>query len=108
MESFAFCYFNMRSRRKPLDFCCLGCVMSTETQFLVLNETGHYLLTVLLLDKMKKSAADSGVEGRIMFTGSEAHRITYDGGINFDHLTDPSRYGIGIVCTIICSYMSCW
>ncbi|KAG0611652.1 hypothetical protein M758_7G155500 [Ceratodon purpureus] len=53
---------------------------------------GHYYLTMLLLDKIKETAAQSGIEGRIMFTGSEAHRVTYKGGINFDALLDPSLY----------------
>lgn len=51
---------------------------------------GHYALTMLLMDKMKETAAQSGIEGRIMFTGSEAHRVCYNGGINFDALVDPS------------------
>ena len=52
--------------------------------------SGHYALTMLLLNKMKETAAKSGIEGRIMFTASEAHRVTYKGGINFDAITDPN------------------
>nr|PNR48455.1 hypothetical protein PHYPA_012931 [Physcomitrium patens] len=53
---------------------------------------GHYALTMCLMDKLKETAAQSGVESRIVFTGSEAHRVAYEGGINFDALTDPSKY----------------
>lgn len=53
---------------------------------------GHYALTMMLMDKLKETAAESGIEGRIMFTGSEAHRITYEGGINFEALTNPNLY----------------
>lgn len=53
---------------------------------------GHYALTMMLMDKLKDTAAESGIEGRIMFTGSEAHRITYEGGINFEALTNPNLY----------------
>jgi len=53
---------------------------------------GHYALTKMLMDKLKETAAESGIEGRIMFTGSDAHRISYQGGINFEALTNPSLY----------------
>ncbi|KAG0560139.1 hypothetical protein KC19_10G156800 [Ceratodon purpureus] len=53
---------------------------------------GHYALTMLLMDKLKETAAQSGIEGRIMFTGSDAHRISYEGGINFEALTNPNLY----------------
>lgn len=42
---------------------------------------------MLLMDKLKNTAKESGIEGRIMFTGSEAHRVTYPGGVDFDTLT---------------------
>ena len=53
---------------------------------------GHYALTMMLMDKLKETAAQSGIEGRIMFTGSDAHRISYEGGINFEALTNPNLY----------------
>lgn len=58
--------------------------MFANLKFLV---AGHYLLTMLLMDKLKNTAKESGIEGRIMFTGSEGHRVTYAGGVDFDTLT---------------------
>jgi hypothetical protein len=76
-------------------FLTLFCKFSESfyVRSLIMNSkpvAGHYALTTLLLDKMKETAAQSGIEGRIMFTGSEAHRVTYKGGINFDAVMDPS------------------
>ncbi|CAK9231254.1 unnamed protein product [Sphagnum troendelagicum] len=56
------------------------------------HDLGHYYLTVLLLDTIKKTAKASGNEGRIVFTASEGHRITYKEGINFHSLTDPALF----------------
>ncbi|KAH9603493.1 hypothetical protein KSS87_010009 [Heliosperma pusillum] len=62
-----------------------------ELQFAT-NHLGHFLLTYLLLDTMKKTARESGREGRIVNVSSEAHRFTYSEGICFDKLNDQSSY----------------
>ncbi|CAO2821191.1 unnamed protein product [Amaranthus hypochondriacus] len=62
-----------------------------ELQFAT-NHLGHFLLTHLLLDTMKRTARESGKEGRIVNVSSEAHRFAYSEGIRFDTLNDPSGY----------------
>ncbi|KAI4351702.1 hypothetical protein L6164_006036 [Bauhinia variegata] len=62
-----------------------------ELQFAT-NHIGHFLLTNLLLDKMKKTARESKKEGRIVNVSSGAHRITYREGIRFDKINDESSY----------------
>ncbi|KAJ7546606.1 hypothetical protein O6H91_08G046500 [Diphasiastrum complanatum] len=62
-----------------------------EKQFAT-NHLGHFLLTNLLLDTMKKTAKESGTEGRIVNLSSVAHFMTYPGGILFDSLNDKNRY----------------
>lgn len=62
-----------------------------EMQFAT-NHLGHFLLTNLLLDKMKMSARDTGIEGRIVNLSSIAHRHPYPEGIRFDGINDESRY----------------
>ncbi|XP_074282249.1 short-chain dehydrogenase TIC 32, chloroplastic-like [Silene latifolia] len=62
-----------------------------ELQFAT-NHLGHFLLTYLLLDTMKKTARESGREGRIVNVSSEAHRFAYTEGIRFDKLNDQSSY----------------
>ncbi|KAI4349283.1 hypothetical protein L6164_009892 [Bauhinia variegata] len=62
-----------------------------EMQFAT-NHLGHFHLTNLLLDKMKQTAKDSGIEGRIVNLSSIAHTYTYKGGIRFDKLNDPNGY----------------
>ena len=49
-------------------------------------------MTKLLLDTMKKSAAESKREGRIVNVSSRAHRSSYPEGIRFDKINDKSRY----------------
>ncbi|KAL6320815.1 hypothetical protein AAG906_008815 [Vitis piasezkii] len=56
------------------------------------NHLGHFLLTSLLLDTMKKTTQESGKEGRIVNVSSEGHRFTYRGGIRFDNINDKSGY----------------
>ncbi|WKA07266.1 hypothetical protein VitviT2T_025114 [Vitis vinifera] len=56
------------------------------------NHLGHFLLTSLLLDTMKKTTQESGKEGRIVIVSSEGHRFTYRGGIRFDNINDKSGY----------------
>ncbi|GAB2295746.1 Short-chain dehydrogenase TIC 32 B, chloroplastic [Dionaea muscipula] len=62
-----------------------------EMQFAT-NHLGHFLLTNLLLEKMKHSATVSGIEGRIINLSSVAHTLTYEGGIRFGSLNDQSSY----------------
>ncbi|KAM1126789.1 hypothetical protein ACFX13_042718 [Malus domestica] len=62
-----------------------------ELQFAT-NHAGHFLLTNLLLDTMKKTARKSGKEGRIVNVSSEAHRNPYPEGIRFDKINDQAGY----------------
>ncbi|OEL29964.1 Short-chain dehydrogenase TIC 32, chloroplastic [Dichanthelium oligosanthes] len=63
----------------------------TEMQFAT-NHVGHFLLTHLLLDTMKKTSRESNVEGRIVNVSSEGHRLAYREGIRFDKINDESVY----------------
>ncbi|WVZ57547.1 hypothetical protein U9M48_007919 [Paspalum notatum var. saurae] len=54
------------------------------------NHIGHFLLTNLLLENMKRTSRDSGIEGRIANVASAAHYMTYPDGIHFDKILDPS------------------
>ncbi|RLN19939.1 hypothetical protein C2845_PM02G20850 [Panicum miliaceum] len=54
------------------------------------NHIGHFLLTNLLLENMKSSCRDSGVEGRIVNLTSSGHFMTYPEGICFKKIHDPS------------------
>ncbi|XP_048421372.1 short-chain dehydrogenase TIC 32, chloroplastic-like [Pyrus x bretschneideri] len=62
-----------------------------ELQFAT-NHIGHFLLTNLLLDTMKKTARKSGKEGRIVNVSSEGHRNPYTEGIRFDKINDQEGY----------------
>ncbi|CAK7333837.1 unnamed protein product [Dovyalis caffra] len=62
-----------------------------EMQFAT-NHLGHFLLTNLLLDKMKHTARTTGVEGRIVNLSSVAHIHTYKDGIQFDKINDRKSY----------------
>ncbi|KAH1230675.1 Short-chain dehydrogenase TIC 32, chloroplastic [Glycine max] len=62
-----------------------------ELQFAT-NHLGHFLLTNLLLDTMKKTSRETKKEGRIVNVSSEAHRFTYSEGIRFDKINDESSY----------------
>ncbi|XP_047162318.1 short-chain dehydrogenase TIC 32, chloroplastic-like isoform X2 [Vigna umbellata] len=62
-----------------------------ELQFAT-NHIGHFLLTNLLFDTMKKTAHESKREGRIVNVTSCAHRLSYRGGIRFDKINDESSY----------------
>jgi len=62
-----------------------------ELQFAT-NHLGHFLLTNLLLETMKKTARESNKEGRIVNLSSEGHRFAYREGIRFDKINDESRY----------------
>ncbi|KAG6545478.1 hypothetical protein Mapa_013080 [Marchantia paleacea] len=56
------------------------------------NHLGHFLLTNLLLDKMKETAKVTGTEGRIVNISSLAHNMSYRGGIQFERLNEKSGY----------------
>ncbi|XP_052727573.1 short-chain dehydrogenase TIC 32, chloroplastic isoform X2 [Vigna angularis] len=62
-----------------------------ELQFAT-NHLGHFLLTNLLLETMKKTVRDCKQEGRIVIISSEAHRFAYREGILFDKINDESGY----------------
>ncbi|XP_062193629.1 uncharacterized protein LOC133897074 [Phragmites australis] len=62
-----------------------------EMQFAT-NHVGHFLLTHLLLDTMKKTSRGSSVEGRIVNVSSEGHRFAYREGIRFEKINDESVY----------------
>ncbi|KAF3432961.1 hypothetical protein FNV43_RR24063 [Rhamnella rubrinervis] len=64
---------------------------SIELQFAT-NHLGHFLLTELLLDNMKKTARKSDKEGRIVNLSSLAHKFPYREGIQFDSINDKSGY----------------
>ncbi|GMN32058.1 hypothetical protein TIFTF001_003520 [Ficus carica] len=62
-----------------------------EVQFAT-NHLGHFLLTNLLLDTMKKTSKKNSKEGRIVNVSSEGHRFTYPEGIRFDKINDESGF----------------
>ncbi|XP_049393843.1 short-chain dehydrogenase TIC 32, chloroplastic-like [Solanum stenotomum] len=62
-----------------------------ELQFAT-NHVGHFLLTNLLLDTMKKTARESRKEGRIVNVSSRRHKFSYNEGIWFDKINDQSGY----------------
>ncbi|KAF8013400.1 hypothetical protein BT93_I1294 [Corymbia citriodora subsp. variegata] len=62
-----------------------------ELQFAT-NHIGHFLLTNLLLETMKKTSQESNTEGRIVNLSSEAHRFAYREGIRFDKINNESEY----------------
>ncbi|KAJ0678217.1 putative very-long-chain 3-oxoacyl-CoA reductase [Helianthus annuus] len=61
-----------------------------EMQFAT-NHLGHFHLTKLLLDKMKETAARTGIEGRIVNLSSIAHRYTFEQGTVFNKINDKDR-----------------
>ncbi|KAI0528559.1 hypothetical protein KFK09_001101 [Dendrobium nobile] len=62
-----------------------------EMQFAT-NHLGHFLLTKLLLEKMKSTAKETGVKGRIINVSSSAHRRGYELPFSLDKLNDKSSY----------------
>ncbi|XP_056174213.1 short-chain dehydrogenase TIC 32, chloroplastic-like isoform X2 [Syzygium oleosum] len=64
---------------------------NTELQFAT-NHIGHFLLTNLLLETMKKTSRESNTEGRIVNLSSEGHRFAYREGIRFDKINNESEY----------------
>ncbi|KAA3469934.1 short-chain dehydrogenase TIC 32, chloroplastic-like [Gossypium australe] len=53
---------------------------------------GHFLLTHLLLETMKKTAQGRRTEGRIVNVSSRRHKFSYPEGIRFDKINDQSGY----------------
>lgn len=51
---------------------------------------GHFLLTNMLLENMKRTARESGKEGRIVNVSSRRHRFSYLEGIRFDRINDEA------------------
>ncbi|KAL2892740.1 Short-chain dehydrogenase TIC 32 chloroplastic [Bienertia sinuspersici] len=62
-----------------------------ELQFAT-NHLGHFLLTNLLLETMKKTVHKSHREGRIVNISSRRHQLSYPEGIRFEKINDPSGY----------------
>ncbi|KAF2933217.1 hypothetical protein DAI22_04g066000 [Oryza sativa Japonica Group] len=56
------------------------------------NHIGHFLLTDLLIEKMKVTAIESGKEGRVVIVASVSYSLSYPGGICFDKINDESGY----------------
>ncbi|KAL6604036.1 hypothetical protein ACP70R_044397 [Stipagrostis hirtigluma subsp. patula] len=56
------------------------------------NHLGHFLLTDLLLEKIKVTAKESGIEGRVVIVASDSYKLPYRDGIRFDKINDESGY----------------
>ncbi|XP_020246978.1 short-chain dehydrogenase TIC 32, chloroplastic-like isoform X2 [Asparagus officinalis] len=62
-----------------------------ELQFAT-NHLGHFLLTKLLLEKMKATAKATGIQGRIVNVSSVAHKRSDGSCFDLDKINDKSRY----------------
>ncbi|TVU13475.1 hypothetical protein EJB05_40533 [Eragrostis curvula] len=62
-----------------------------ELQFAT-NHLGHFLLTDLLLEKIKVTAKENGIEGRVVIVSSDSYKHPYGEGIRFDKINDRSGY----------------
>ncbi|XP_009757987.1 short-chain dehydrogenase TIC 32, chloroplastic-like [Nicotiana sylvestris] len=62
-----------------------------ELQFAT-NHVGHFLLTNLLLETMKRTVNQSRKEGRIVNVSSRRHKFSYHEGIRFDKINDQLGY----------------
>ncbi|KAF8376720.1 hypothetical protein HHK36_029591 [Tetracentron sinense] len=56
------------------------------------NYLGHCLLTELLLEKMVETAAETGIEGRIVNVSSAIHSWVKRDGFQFSHMLNPEKY----------------
>ncbi|KAK2980679.1 hypothetical protein RJ640_020200, partial [Escallonia rubra] len=56
------------------------------------NHLGHFLLTNLLLETMKKTSRESHKEGRVINVASEGHRVVYPEGIRYDKINDELSF----------------
>ncbi|KAI3965221.1 hypothetical protein MKW92_044747 [Papaver armeniacum] len=64
-----------------------------ELQFAT-NHLGHFLLTKLLMDKLKTTAKKSGIEGRIVNMSSTTHRrlfVKEDSLLDLEIIHDPTK-----------------
>ncbi|CAA7396782.1 unnamed protein product [Spirodela intermedia] len=62
-----------------------------ELQFAT-NHLGHFLLTNLLLEKMKATAREAGIQGRIVSVSSAAHRRSDATWFDLDKINNRSDY----------------
>ncbi|KAL3498866.1 hypothetical protein ACH5RR_041598 [Cinchona calisaya] len=74
-----------------LDLSSMASVRKFAAEF---EATGHFLLTNLLLDTMKRTAAKSHLEGRIVNVSSVAHKMAYHEGIQFNKINEDARYWV--------------
>ncbi|KAJ0100348.1 hypothetical protein Patl1_20155 [Pistacia atlantica] len=74
-----------------------------ELQFAT-NHIGHFLLTNLLLDTMKRTARESKKEGRIVNVSSRRHKFSYPEGIRFDKINDQFLGNIIILPSVTTPY----
>ncbi|KAL3498867.1 hypothetical protein ACH5RR_041599 [Cinchona calisaya] len=69
------------------------------------NYLGHFLLTNLLLETMKRTAAKSHIEGRIVNVSSVAHKMGYHEGIQFNKINEDTspykKYGQSKLANIL-------
>lgn len=56
------------------------------------NHLGHFLLTDLLVEKIKVTAKESGIEGRVVIVASDSYKHPYREGIRFDKINEESGY----------------
>ncbi|GJP32084.1 hypothetical protein CLOM_g16622 [Closterium sp. NIES-68] len=56
------------------------------------NHVGHFLLTNLLLPKLKETAKKDNTEARIVIVSSAAHQFPYPGGIRLDAINASTGY----------------
>ncbi|KAK2989715.1 hypothetical protein RJ640_030208 [Escallonia rubra] len=55
------------------------------------NYLGHFLLTELLLEKMVETAAQTGIQGRIVNASSVGHRSVDRDDFNFNQMLQPKK-----------------
>lgn len=55
------------------------------------ESAGHFLLTSLLLEKMKSTAKETGIQGRIVNVSSNAHKRSGGTWFDLDTINDKSR-----------------
>ncbi|XP_058087806.1 short-chain dehydrogenase TIC 32 B, chloroplastic [Magnolia sinica] len=56
------------------------------------NYLGHFLLTETLIDKMVETAAQTGIEGRIINVSSVIHTWVKRDGFQFNEMLSPNKY----------------
>ncbi|CAG8701136.1 367_t:CDS:2 [Cetraspora pellucida] len=80
-----FLKLDLKSLKSVKEFSFVTIRIGIQEEFGV-NHVGHFLLTKLLLEKIKASQP-----ARIVNLSSHAHRFATEGGILFDKLNDPSQ-----------------